>query len=227
VNDLSTALLPLAVASAVLPVPITITVLLLSARAGRITAVAWVAGLAAMRLAQGLVFGLLLDRAADAGAGGTEGSGLIASTLLLVVAVVFYASAGAKLLRQPDEDAPPPAWMERIAAASPARALLLGAALVGVNLKLWAFTLAAIGAIAEADLGRAGEIAAYLLFVVGALAVHLAIVGAGYLAPGRSSALLERASSGLQRHNRTIMIGLGLAFGTWFLVRALAGFGIV
>lgn len=226
-NDLWTALLPLAVASAVLPVPITITILLLSARSGRVTAVAWVAGLAATRLAQGLVFGLLLDRAADAGAGGADGRGLIASTLLLVVAIAFYASAGAKLVRQPDEDAPPPAWMAKIAAVTPARALLLGATLVGVNLKLWAFTLGAIGAIADADLGGAAAVAAYLVFVVGALAVHLAIIGLAYLAPDRSGALLGRVSNSLQRHNRTIMIGLGLVFGTWFLVKALAGFGIV
>ncbi len=225
--DLWAALVPLIVASAVLPVPITVTILLLRAEAGRITAVAWVGGLAAVRLAQGIVFGLVLDRAAAAGGGGADGPGPIASTLLLVVAIVFLAGAAAKLLRQPDEDAPPPAWMEKAAAVSPARAFGLGAAFTVINLKLWAFTLGAIGVIAEADLGPVAATGTYLVFVAGALAVHLAVVGVAYLAPARADALLGRASAGLERHNRTIMIGLGLVFGTWFLLKALDGLGVL
>jgi hypothetical protein len=225
--DLWAALAPLIVASAVLPVPITITILLLRADAGRITAVAWVGGLAAVRLAQGIVFGLVLDRAAAPGGGGADGPGPIGSTLLLVVAIAFFASAAAKLLRQPDEDAPPPAWMAKATAVSPARAFVFGAALTGINLKLWAFTLGAIGVIAEADLGQAAATGAYLVFVVGALAVHLAMVGVAYLAPVRAEAVLGRVSAGLERHNRTIMIGLGLVFGTWFLLKALDGLGVL
>jgi threonine/homoserine/homoserine lactone efflux protein len=225
--DLWAALVPLMVASAVLPVPITITILLLRADSGRITAVAWVGGLIAVRLAQGIVFGLVLDRAVATGEGGTDGPGPIASTLLLVVAIAFFASAAAKLLRQPDEDAPPPAWMAKVSAVSPARAFLLGAASTGINLKLWAFTLAAIGVIAEADLGQVAAAGAYLVFVAGALAVHLAVVGIAYLAPSRADAVLARASAGLERHNRTIMIGLGLVFGTWFLLKALDGLGVL
>ncbi len=221
------ALVPLIVASAVLPVPITVTILLLRADAGRITAVAWVGGLAAVRLAQGIVFGLVLDRATATVGDGADGPGPIASTLLLVVAIAFLASAAAKLLRQPDEDAPPPAWMAKTSAVSPARAFALGAALTGINLKLWAFTLGAIGVIAEADLGQAAAVGAYLVFVAGALAVHLAAVGVAYLAPDRADAVLGRVAAGLERHNRTIMIGLGLVFGTWFLLRALDGLGVV
>ena len=225
--DLWAALVPLIVASAVLPAPITITILLLRAGAGRITAVAWVGGLAAVRLAQGIVFGLVLDRAATTGGGGADGPGPIASTLLLVVAVAFLAGAVAKILRQPDEDAPPPAWMAKVTAASPPRAFVLGAALTGINLKLWAFTLGAIGVIAEADLGQVAAAGTYLVFVAGALAVHLAVVGVAYVAPARADALLGRAAAGLERHNRTIMIGLGLVFGTWFLLRALDGLGVI
>ncbi len=225
--DLWAALLPLIVASAVLPVPITITILLLRAEAGRVTAVAWVGGLIAVRLAQGIGFGLVLDRAAPVVEDGTDGQGPIASTLLLVVAIAFLASAAAKLLRQPDEDAPPPAWMAKVTAVSPARAFVLGAALTGINLKLWAFTLAAIGVIAEADLGQVAAAGTYLVFVAGALAIHLAVVGVAYLAPSRADAVLGRASAGLERHNRTIMIVLGLVFGTWFLLKAFDGLGVI
>jgi hypothetical protein len=39
--------------------------------------------------------------------------------------------------------------------------------------------------------------------------------------------LLERVSDALERYNRPIMITLGLVFGLWFLVKGLAGLGVV
>lgn len=225
--DMWTARVPLIVASAVLPVPITVTILLLRAEAGRSTAVAWVGGMAAIRLAQGIVFGLVLDGATATDEGGADGPGPIASTLLLVVGIALLAGAAAKLLRQPDEDAPTPAWMAKATSVSPARAFVLGAAFTGISVKLWTFTLAAIGVIAEADLDQSAAAGAYLVFVAGALAVHLAVVGIAYLAPVRADEMLGRLAAGLERHNGTIMIGLGLVFGTWFLIRALDGLGVL
>jgi hypothetical protein len=31
----------------------------------------------------------------------------------------------------------------------------------------------------------------------------------------------------LQRNNRVVVIVLGLVFGTWFLIKALSGFGVL
>ena len=70
-NDPWTALLPLVIGSAILPVQITVTVLLLRSSAGRIAAVAWVAGMTAVRLAQGVVFGLVLGTGASEAEGPT------------------------------------------------------------------------------------------------------------------------------------------------------------
>lgn len=83
------------------------------------------------------------------------------------------------------------------------------------------------GAIVDADLGRPAAIAAYLVFVVGAVSIHLAAIGITVLAPARAGAMLERASALLERYSRAIMITLGLVFGTWFLAKALGGFGIL
>jgi len=224
-TDPWTALVPLMIGSAILPVQIAITVLLLRLSAGRIAAVAWVAGMTVVRLAQGIVFGLVLGQAA--GSGGDTGAGLIESALLLVVAILLLVMAAKHLLEQPDEDAPSPRWMALVESATPGRAFLLGVAMVGLSAKLWAFTLAAIGAIVEADLGQPAASWTYLAFVGAAESVHLAAIAMVFVMPDRSGAWLDRASRTLQRHNRTIMVALGLVFGVWFLFRALRGFGLV
>ena len=107
------------------------------------------------------------------------------------------------------------------------RAFLMGAGVVGLSPKLWAFTLGAIGAIADAGLGAAGGLAAFLVFVLLAEAVHLAAIGFALVAPARADVVLGSVSGALERHSRTVMIVLGLVFGAWFLVKSLTAFGIL
>jgi hypothetical protein len=225
-NDLWTALLPLAIGSAILPVQITVTVLLLRSTAGRISAVAWLAGLTAVRLAQGIVFGLVLG-VGVAEAEGPDRPGPIVSTLLLVVGVLFLVGVLRKLVDAPDDDAPPPRWMARVSTATPARAFALGAGATAASAKLWAFTLSAIAVIAEADPGPTAAIGLFLVFVVLAESIHLAMVAFAYAMPGRAGPALDRVTGLLARYNRPLMIGLGLIFGVWFLLKALAGFGVI
>ena len=93
-GDLWSTLLPLIVASALVPVQITLTVLLLRSSVG--TAAAWVGGMTATRLVQGVLFGVVF---AGAGAlsGSQDGPGPVVSVVLLVVALLFLTKA-AKLL---------------------------------------------------------------------------------------------------------------------------------
>jgi hypothetical protein len=226
-SDLVVTLIPLAVGSAVVPIQIIITILLLRSPGGRITAVAWVAGMTAIRLLQGLVFGLLLGaRRGDAG-GADGGSSVLISVVLLVLAILFYVVAARQLLKHPNEDAPPPKWMAMLDGVAPGKAFLLGVGLVAISAKFWVFTLGAIAAIGDAGLGMGGSILAFLLFVALAESIHLAAVGFAYAAPARADAGLARFSVLLERYNGLIMIVLGLVFGTWFLVKALTGLGII
>lgn len=225
-TDLWTSLVPLVIGSAILPIQIAITVLLLRSSAGRFAAVAWVAGMTLVRLAQGLVFGLILGTGV-AETEGPERPGPIASVLLLVVAIVFLVSAARKLLRQPDEDAPPPRWMALVASATPGRAFLMGAGVVAISAKLWAFTLGALGVIAEAGLDPPGAAAVYLAFIVAAESIHLGAVAIAYLMPARADVLLGQASDALQRYDRALMIVLGFVFGTYFLLKALDGLAVI
>jgi hypothetical protein len=225
VADLWSTLLPLIVASALVPVQITLTVLLLRSSVG--TAAAWVGGMTATRLAQGVLFGFVF---AGAGAlsGSQEGPGPVVSVVLLVVALLFLTKA-AKLLLEgsggEDEDAEPPRWMKLTASITAGRAFLFGAAYVAVAAKLWVFTLGAIGAIDEAGLGSAASIALFLLFVALAEAIPTAFVAYVALAPTSSQVLLGTVSAWLERNNRVIVIVLGLVFGAWFLLKALQGLG--
>lgn len=225
--DLALTLIPLAIGSAVVPIQIIITILLLRTPGGRTAAVAWVAGMTVVRLAQGLVFGILLGaRGGDAG-GEVGGSGELVSVVLLVLAVMFYVVAARKLLKHPDDDAPSPKWMAMADDVKPGKAFLLGVGLVAISAKFWVFTLGAIAAIGEAGLGMGGSVVTFLLFVVLAESIHLAAVGFAFAAPARADVALTRFSALLERYNGPIVIALSLVFGTWFLVKALTGLDVL
>lgn len=220
------SLVPLIVGSAVVPIQIIITILLL--RTSRATAVAWVAGMTVIRVAQGIVFGLVLS-SSDAVAADTadDGAGLVASTLLLVVALVFLVTGVRQLLHEDDPDAPPPKWLALVDGMTPVKAFAIGAALMLVGVKFWVFTVGAIGAIGEADLGQPSAAITFVVFVVLAVSIHLVLIGISFAMPSRSDAVLDSASEWLTRNNRVIVIVLGFVFGVWFMIKALDGFGIV
>lgn len=225
-NDLLVTLTPLAIGSAVVPVQIIITILLLRGPAGRVVALAWVAGMTAVRLLQGVVFGLVLG-ARRTTTGGDDGSSVIVSVVLLVLAVLFYVLAVKQLMKHPDEDAPPPKWMALLDSVTPAKGFALGAGLLAIGAKFWVFTLGAIAAIGQAQLGMPTAIAMFLLFIVVAESIHLGAIGFTYASPARADAALGRFSDLLKKYNGQIVIVLGLVFGTWFLLKALNGLGIL
>jgi hypothetical protein len=226
VADFWGSLVPLIVGGALVPIQIIVTTLLLRSEAGKVAAVAWVAGMTTLRLAQGLVFGILLGSRTGSGSP-SDGPDAAVSLLLLVLAIVFYVSAGKQLMRHPDEDAPPPKWMAMIDDVQPGRAYLLGVGLLAISAKSWVFTLGAIAAIGDAGLSQGIAILTFLVFVVLTESTHLLVLGLAYALPDRSAALLERITVFMRTYNRAIMIVLGLVFGTWFLVKALAGLGVL
>jgi hypothetical protein len=226
VTDLWSSLIPLIVGGALVPIQIIVTTLLLRSKAGKIAAVAWVAGMTTLRLAQGLVFGLLLG--SRSGSGSTsDGPDTAVSLLLLVLAIVFYVGAARQLLKHPDEDAPPPKWMAMIDGMRPGKAYGLGVGLLAIGAKPWVFTIAAIAAIGDAGLDQKAAVLTFLVFVILTESIHLLVVGIAYALPDRSAALLDRITGFMETYNRAIMIVLGLVFGTWFMVKALGGLGVL
>jgi hypothetical protein len=225
-GELWGSLVPLIIGSALVPIQIIITTMLLRSKAGRITAVAWLAGMTAVRLGQGLVFGLILG-GGTGDAPAAEGPGRAISLLLLVVAILFYVTAIKQLVKHPDEDAPPPKWMALVESMTPGKAFGIGAGLLLIGVKFWVFTLGAISVIGLASLGQAGSVLTFLAFVLLAESIHLVVVGVAFAMPTRSTAVLDGIVGFLSRYNRPIMIVLGAVFGTWFLVKALTGLGVL
>ena len=221
-TELWTTLIPLAIATAVLPIQVAVTILMLRSGGGRAKAGAWISGMTLVRLVQYAVFGLVLERAMDDVHTGTSP---VEGTLLLVVAVLLMVSAGRKVASQPDEDAPPPRWMTMVDRITAGRAFVWGAGLVALSPKLWAFTLGAIGSIQDAGLDPATGWAVFIIWVVLAEALHLLALLTAIVAPARGDVLLAQAGSALERYNREVMIVVGLVFGAWFLLKAIAAFG--
>lgn len=222
--DLWTTLIPLGLVTAFLPIQIAITILMVGSPDGLARAGAWVAGMTVVRLVQFALFGAMLEGAMDEGA---PGPSPVEGVLLLLVSVFLFTSAARKLLSQPDEDAPSPRWMRLVDGVSPGRAFLLGAAVVGLSPKLWAFTLGAIGAIGEAHMVGVEGWLVFLAWVALAQASHLAVLLAIALVPDRAAPLLARAGVTLERYSRAVMVAVGLGFGAWFLLKALAAFEVI
>jgi len=224
-DDLWAALIPLALAGALVPAQIVVTLLLLRAPGGALAAAAFVAGMTAVRLGQGVLFGLVLT-----GADASEepsGPGTIAAVLLLVLGLLFYATAVRAALAGDDPDEPPPRWLAMTDTMTWSKAFAFGAGLMLVAPKFWVFTLSAIAAIEEAELGRAAASMAFLGFVALTQSVLIAIVLLAALAPARSATALDAVSGWLERNDRILVIAIGAIFGTWFAVKGLSGLGVL
>ena len=170
-TDLWSTLLPIAIATTLMPIELTFTLTMLRSPGGRSRAGAWIGGKTVARLVQFALLAGVITTAVDDGEPGTSA---VEGALLLVVAILLLVGAARKAANQPDEDAPPPRWMTMVAGMRPTRAFLLGAGFVAFSPKLWAFSLAAIGAIADAGLGTAEGWLVYVVFIVLATGLHLA-----------------------------------------------------
>ena len=222
---LAVELIPLGIASALIPLPLIVTVLLLRSPTGKAAAAAWLGGQIAARLVQGLLIALLFDRAYGASDGAKKGPAL--SAVLIVLGILLYVLAARKALHAPDDDAPPPSWMTSLEAATPGRAFLLGAGLMAISVKFWVFTLGATGGIAYAGLDPAPSIAVYLAWIVLACSVQFALLLAAVVAPSRADALLARVGDLLGRYGRPLLVVVGLLFGSIFLSEGLVGLGVL
>ncbi len=223
-NGAFVSLVSFALASALVPAQVVVTLLLLGAPAGRRTALAWVVGMTAARLVQGVLFGFIFS---SADTGRSTGTGPVVSTVFLVMALTMLVAALRTALSGTDPDAPPPKWLELVQRITPGRALLIGAGYIAISLKLWIFTLGVIAAIHQAKMGLLRSTLAFLGFVAGAEVLHLLILGTAYTAGERSAARLTRATGWLRTHNDQLVVVLGLIFGVWFLIKALSGYGIL
>jgi Sap, sulfolipid-1-addressing protein len=210
-------LVPLILASAALPLQ-TIIALQLVRSSGR-AAFAWVAGMTAVRLVQGFLFGVVFSATEERA--GPDSPRFFLAGLLLILALMLYVKALRKLLGAEDEDAPPPQWLTKAGSMSPLAAFAAGAGFMTVSVKFLVFTLGAISAIAEAHLDARLSALTFVLFVVLAELAPLTILTLAAISSSQSAAILDAFSAWLRRNNRVITVLIGVVFGTWFLLKAL------
>lgn len=225
-SELWRNLVPLVLGSAIVPAPLLVTILLL--RSSAWIAGAWLAGMTAVRLTQGIVYALIFSGSSTAAPDTPAGRAAIFSVVLLILSIALFVTAARQLLAGGgDDDDVPPRWMAMVGSVEAGKTFLLGAGLVAINAKLWVFTLGAIAAIEEADVGRQAGIATYLGFVALVTAPALVALVFRVAAPEPAGALLDRFAGWLQRNNRIILVAISLIFGTWFMLKALKGFGVI
>jgi threonine/homoserine/homoserine lactone efflux protein len=222
-DSLLTSLLPLILGSAIVPIQVIITILLLkSPRKGLLKASAYLAGMTTLRLLQGLVFGMIL--AGDNSTAETEsGKSLVVSTLLMVLGILMLITAYRQWRKEDDPDAPPPRWLTAIDSLTPRKAFGIGFGLLLIGPKFWVFTLAAVGVIGEAQLGQPASSIAFLLFVLLAESLLLLILLIHIILPKRSKSLLESLSAWLTKYNRQIVMIVSLIFGLLFFYQGVTG----
>lgn len=212
------ALLPFILGSALVPVQNIINIMLLkNPQQGLLKATAYVGGMTAVRLLQGLVFGLIFTNEAS------EGKSPTALTLQLVLGILLLVTAYKKWRKEEDPDAPPPKWMTMLDGLTPVKAFGFGMGILFISGKAWVFTLSAISAIAEKELGQSTSVLAYLLFVVLAVSLMLLAILFRVALPKQAKNVLEQVGDWLNRNNRLIVIVVSLVFGLYFLYQSIHG----
>lgn len=215
-------LLPIILISAALPAQTVVTLAL--TRSSLLSAYAWVAGMMAIRLLQGMLVYLVLSSGeADV----ESGPRFILGGILLVLSLLLYTKALRSALTSRDEDASPPRWIARVGTMAPLVAFGAGAGFMILSVKFLVFTLAAISSIAYAQIGGTRSVLTFLLFVTLSHSVPLGILALSTSSSSRSAAILDTTRHWLRSNSRIISITLGLVFGSWFFVKALVQLGII
>lgn len=214
-------LLPLIVASALLPAWIIISLLLLRGQGGLAKSAGFVAGAILVRTLVIFLFHFVFGAAADKE--DADSAGIISSALLSVVGVLLLIAAYKKWRKEDDPDAPPPKWMTALGGLTPPKAFGFGALLMLVAVKQWVFTLSAIAIVEEAQVSDVESVLAYALFVLGSMSLLLLPILLTAIVPKRATQWLETAMGFLERYNRPITVGASLIFGVWFLFKGVTG----
>jgi len=219
------SLLPIIIGSAVVPMQIVMLLLMLTGeKQGLSKAIAFVLGMTVVRLAQGIIFGLIFTGGQSSTETSSEDSGWIVSTLLTVLGILLLISFYKALTGEEDPDAPPPKWMAMLDAMTPLVAFGVGAGLLLIAAKMWVFTLSAISTIEDATLGRPASTITFILFVLLAESLLILPILVRIVLPQQSQVWLGSLSDWLETHNRQIVMVASLIFGLLFLYQGISGF---
>lgn len=213
--------LPLMVVAALEPFAIIVFLMLMRSASRVLNGVSFVGGMIVVRLAQGILFGIMFSSSAEAQT--EDGSNSIVHILLVVIGIILLISAYKKWQKEEDPDAPPPKWMAMFDSLSALKAFGLGIVFMLIVIKQWVFTLGALSIINQAHLSSPDNAIAYLIFVLGAQSLLIAKIVISVVAPEQSTRFFQAAGQWMERNNRPIMIGVSLVFGVYLSFKGITG----
>lgn len=204
--------LPYAVGVALSPVPIAAILLLLTTRRattlGLAFLVGWLVGVAAVAAALVLVVG---------GASVDDSDSVWIALGELLVGAAFLLAALALWSRRDRRSAFDRPWVSTVDSFTTLRSAGLGLVLSGGNPKVVGLSLGVALALAEAGASTSTAAAGVAVFtVVGAVGV-VAPIAAYAAVPARAESLLRQGRDWLERHERIVLVVLGVLIGTLFL----------
>ena len=223
--DLLLQLTPLALAAALQPLQVIALVVILQSERGTANGLAYVGGMSAFRVVLALVMTVLVS-SLEAVIESTGGNfDLVVGTVLVVLGLVMGGFALRRGLSPGgnDEDA---SLLDRLDAAGPAKAALVGASFLALDPRDWLIDLAAVDLIAEADLSGTSSVLGYLFYLLLAQSLVLIPLIVSLLSPQRSQDMLGTFSSWMRRHERAIEVVVAAVFGLLILFAGLEYLGV-
>lgn len=214
--------LPLAVALAVIPIPIIAVILLLFTDHARVNGLAFLAGWV---VAVALTMTVLVMVASTKDVGGTDdptsfGAGVTLALGLLLVGLAF------KQWRKrptPGEVAEMPRWMARIDAMQPLGAAGLAVALAVLNPKNLLLIAGAAVIVAQADLTPADQVLAVAIFtLIGSISIATPTLAYAFFGT-RVQPSLDRSKDWPTAHSAAMMAIILLLIGVVLLGKGIKG----
>jgi len=221
-NGVLGAILPLAIAVTISPVPIIAEILLLFTRKPVPNAGAYLAGFV---VGVGAVMGILVVVAGALDLTTSSGTSKGAATVQLLLGLLLLVASVRKFRSRPQagEVAAMPKWMDGIATFTPPRSLAVGAVLGAVNPKNVAVGIAAAVTISSSGLSGSSQTIAVVIYVV------IAVLGVAtpfvlMLSLGeKAQPILDSWKTWLGQNNATVMAVLLLVFAVVLIGRGIAG----
>jgi hypothetical protein len=215
------ALLPLAIAVTISPIPIVGEILLLFTDRPVVNAGAYLVGFV---VGVAAVLGILIV-VANAANLSKSSSADGAGTLQIVVGAVLLVAAVRRFRSRPaaGEVAPTPRWMSGIAGFTPGKSLGVGVAIGALNPKNIAVGIAGAVVISSAHLGTGRSVVAAAVYVVIAVLGVAAPLVVAVALGSRSRSVLEGWRSWLEQNNATVLAVLFLVFGVVLVGKGVGG----
>jgi hypothetical protein len=215
------SLVPLALANWAMPLQVILVILLLQGGRGVVRGLGFLGGMTAVRLAQGILFGLAFIQLGSGLRRVSTSRPLLGPALLVLTGAFMLGLAVWFLMGRYDPGEASNRVLRKAQDIPPSKAFALGAALVLLGMKPWLFTLAALGAIQDGQFSELESLLWVLGYIlVAELPVWLPIL-IRVLAPARSAVMLAAISGWFSRHDRAVVIVAEIAFGLFFLVKGI------